>query len=350
MWRMSQRIWRSKNPVNRVICLAGVGCLCLLGAETVAQAQTSGCEPSKPGVDQGLHDIASGVQGYQLGPGDKVSIHVLDEDEVEDKPYAIDLNGGLTLPRLGTVQVAGLTVTQLQKELTECFRVYLKSPVVTVSVAEFSSQPVTVLGAVANPGVRQIEGRKTLFEIISEAGGLKEDAGNTIRITRQLQYGPLPLPNSRLDLGGKFSVAEVTVASIVKADNPAQNIPILPHDVITVPKAEMVYVVGAVHKAGGFVLSERSDMSVLELLSLAEGMDRTAGGKNAKILRASDGPGQRTEVPINLNRIIQGKSPDVSLRGDDILFVPNSTGKSATLRAIEAIVSTGSGVAIYHPY
>jgi polysaccharide export outer membrane protein len=112
----------------------------------------------------------------------------------------------------------------------------------------------------------------------------------------------------------------------------------------------MVYAVGAVNKSGGFVLSERSEMSVLELLSLAQGMEKTAGGKNARILRASEGSDARLEVPIDLNKIIRGKSPDVDLRSNDILFVPVNGAKSATLQALQTIVSTGSGIAIYHPY
>lgn len=291
-----QRICRPKSAVDYAGFAGFVACIYFLGSGTGARAQAKVSIAAQAITDQPAQADEQRQQGYQLGPRDKLSIHVLDEDDIEDRPYTIDLNGDLTLPRLGTIHVAGSTVPQLQKQLTAGFRAYLKNPVVTVAVAEFASQPVTVLGAVAAPGVRQIEGRKTLYEVISEAGGLKEDAGNTIRITRQMQYGALPLPNSRLDAGGKFSVGEVTVHSILKADDPAQNIPILPHDVITVPKAEMVYVVGAVHKAGGFVLTERSEMSVLELLSLAEGMDRTAGGKNAKILRASNDSDQRTEA------------------------------------------------------
>jgi polysaccharide export outer membrane protein len=288
--------------------------------------------------------------GYTFGPRDKLAIHVIDEDEIGANAYTIDFNGNVVLPRIGPVRVAGLTTGQVESKLTGCFRALLKNPIVTVSVVEYHSQPATVLGAVANPGILQIEGRKNLFEVISEAGGLKQEAGNTIQITRQIKYGTLPLTGARMDSSGQFSVGEVSVRSIVKAQDPSQNIPILPYDVITVPRAEMVYAVGAVNKSGGFVLSERSEMSVLELLSLAQGMEKTAGGKNARILRASEGSEARVEVPINLNKIIRGKSPDVDLRSDDILFVPVNGAKSATLQALQTIVSTGSGIAIYHPY
>lgn len=315
-----------------------------------AHAQSLGCEMSNRTLGQAPLKSSTEPGGYVVGPRDKLSIHVIDEDEIGANPYAIDLNGNIVLPRMGAVHVAGLTTVQVESKLTGCFHALLKNPIVTVSVAEYRSQPVTVLGAVGTPGTLQIEGRKNLFEVISEAGGLKEEAGNTIQITRQIEYGPLPLKDAHQDSSGEFSIGEVSVRSIVKAQDPSQNIPILPYDVITVPRAEMVYVVGAVNKAGGYVLSERSEMSVLELLSLSQGLTRVAGGKNARIMRSTEGSVAREEIPIDLNKILRGKNPDVDLRSNDILFVPVNNAKSASLQALQTIVSTGSGIAIYHPY
>ncbi|MGA9668199.1 MAG: polysaccharide biosynthesis/export family protein [Terracidiphilus sp.] len=323
---------------------------CANASGLAAHAQSLGCEASNGVSGQAPFKSSTETGGYVLGPRDKLAIHVIDEDEIGANPYAVDLNGNIVLPRMGAVHVGGLTTVQAESKLTNCLHALLKNPIVTVSVAEYRSQPVTVLGAVGTPGTLQIEGRKNLFEVISEAGGLKEEAGNTIQITRQLKYGALPLKDAHKDSSGEFSVGEVSVRSIVKAQDPSQNIPILPYDVITVPRAEMVYVVGAVNKAGGFVLSERSEMSVLELLSLSQGMTRVAGGKNAKILRATEGSVAREEIPIDLNRILKGKNPDVDLRSNDILFVPVNTGKSASLSALQTLVSTGSGIAVYHPY
>lgn len=287
---------------------------------------------------------------YTLGPEDKIFVRVLDAEEFTEQPYPIDLQGNLLLPRVGIVHVAGMSVTEAQRKLTNLLREYIQNPVVTVSVAEYHSQPISVLGAVVNPGVHQIQGRKTLFEVISEAGGLRDDAGNTIEITRRIENGPLPLSTAERDKSGKYSVGQVSVRSIVKAENPAENIAIMPYDVITVPRAEMVYVIGAVHRSGGFMLTERSQMSVLQALSLAEGLGQTAGGKNAKILRVRGESQQRYEIPIDVNKILKGKAADQALFANDILFIPNSTGKSASIRAIEAVLQTGSGIAIYHPY
>ena len=142
---------------------------------------------------------------------------------------------------------------------------------VNISVGEFHSQPVSILGAVESPGVHQILGSKTLFEVISEAGGLKDDAGNKITITRKISNGALPLPNAVTDPSGRYSIADLNIRSVMSAKNPQDNIPVMPYDVITVPKADLIYVVGAVKKPGGFPLQERANMTVLEALSLSQG-------------------------------------------------------------------------------
>src|ERR1035441_413340 len=95
-------------------------------------------------------------------------------------------------------------------------------------------QPVSVLGAVRTPGVHQIRGSKTLFEVLSLAGGLNPDAGSAIRITRRKSAGPLPLPGATDDSSGEYQVAEVSVKSVMEAQNPKENIQVLPDDVVTV--------------------------------------------------------------------------------------------------------------------
>lgn len=297
--------------------------------------------------------VKSGVKqdAYRLGPQDTVSIRVLDMEELGTAPYPIDLRGDVTLPMVGAVPAAGLTVDELQRELTEKFRKYLQNPIVMVTVAEFHSQPVSVLGAVDKPGVHQIEGNKSLFEVISEAGGLRQDAGNTIKITRRMDYGPLPIPGASADASGRFSIGQISIRSVMQAKDPSENIPIKPHDVITVPKADLIYVIGSVKRPGGFPLEEKSNLSVLEALSLAEGLDKTASPGRAKILR-DDGSGtSRVEIPVNVKRIMSGKNNDVPLLANDILFIPNSTEKVAAARAVEALIQTGTGVLIYaHPF
>jgi polysaccharide export outer membrane protein len=147
----------------------------------------------------------------------------------------------------------------------------VNDPHVTVSIVEFRTQPVSILGAVKQPGVHQLQGEKNLFEVLSTAGGLREDAGYSVRITRRLEWGKLPLPDAVNDPSGEYSTASVSVKAIMEGRNPQLNITIKPQDVISVPKGEMVYVIGSVKKSGGFVLGEKENVSVLQALSMAEG-------------------------------------------------------------------------------
>jgi polysaccharide export outer membrane protein len=142
-------------------------------------------------------------------------------------------------------------------------------------------------------------------------------------------------------------VAELNLKRIMEAKNPEENIQIFPNDVISVPKAEMVYVIGEVKRSGGFVLGEHQTMSVLQVLSLAEGLNGTADSRHARILRLKRDADQREEMAVDVKDVLNGKKADIALRADDILFIPGSTGKKAALRAVEAAIQTGTGMAIW---
>jgi len=284
---------------------------------------------------------------YVLGPGDQLLIRALDVDEISDKPVRIESSGLINLAMIGRLKAGGLTVEQLEADIANRLKKFVHEPQVSVAVTEFRSQPVSLLGAVAQPGVHQLQGRKTLFEVLSLAGGLRQDAGHSIKITRLKENGPIPLPNAKSDETGRYSVASVDVKSVVEARNPRENIVVMPNDVISVPRAEMVYVVGAVKRSGGFILAEREDMTVLQALSLAEGAERTAATKSAKILRPAPNQSTRQEIPVNLKEILAGKAADVPMRADDILFVPSSLARSASVRAAEAAVQITTGLVIW---
>ena len=237
---------------------------------------------------------------------------------------------------------SGLNTEQLQVAIAERLKKYLVKPDVSVYLAEMRSQPVSILGEVQAPGVHQLQGQKNLFEVLSLAGGLRPEAGNVINITRRLEWGPVPLPNASNDSTGQFSVASVEVKSVMSASNPAENILVKPNDVISVPKADTIYVIGAVMKPGAYVLGVNRTLSALQILALASGLDKTAASKDAKIMRAVPGSRDRTEIPIDLKTILSGKTRDVPLTADDILFVPTSKAKVAGYRALEALVSAGT--------
>lgn len=290
--------------------------------------------------------LAADGDSYLLGPDDLITVRVLQAPEIADKPVRIDLNGNIDLPFIGKLHAAGLTVESLRKELTSNFESIIRDPQVSVGVEEFRSQPVSVVGAVNTPGVLQLRGHKTLIEMLTMAGGLRPDSGSYVNIARDLKWGPLPLPGAKNDATGHYSTASVDLKLMMDAKDPSQNIVVRPDDVITVPRAQMIYVIGEVLKTGGYVLNDRENMSLLEALSLAGGVNRTASPSHARILRAKSGS-QREEIPVDLKKIFEGKGKDFELRAQDILFVPSSESKRASLRALEAAIQVGTGLVIW---
>ena len=284
--------------------------------------------------------------GYVLGPGDQIVVRALHVEEISDKPVPVGLDGEIRLPVAGRLRVAGLTAVQVEAEIATRLSTYLLRPDVSVTVAEFRSQPVSVIGAVKNPGVQQVQGGKTLFEMLSLAGGLDSSAGSVLKITRRLEWGRIPLPNATDDPTRQFSVASVNLKSILNATNPVENILVQPYDVISVPRADTIYVIGQVQKAGSFLLNDKPEVTVLQALSMAGGLDRASKPRDAKILRRTPGA-SRVEVAVNLDKVLDGKAEDLKMQPDDILFVPSSVSKKAGVRALEAAVQAGTGVAIW---
>lgn len=285
--------------------------------------------------------------GYVLGVGDQVIVRVMNVEQIDDKPIVIDLAGTISLPRVGRIQAAGLTTEQLETSLAEHFREFLLNPDVSVRVAEFHGQPVSVIGAVKTPGIQQVQGRRTLVEMLSLAGGVDVNAGSTVKITRHLEQGRIPLPGAADDPTGQFSVAEVSLKTLFDGKTPESNILIEPNDVISVPRADSVYVIGSVQKPGSFLLNEHKASTVLQALSMAGGLETMAKPKDAKILRQEPGVTARKEIPVNVKDILIAKAPDVPLLPEDILFIPANGPKKAAARAAEAAIQMGTGVVIW---
>jgi polysaccharide export outer membrane protein len=127
----------------------------------------------------------------------------------------------------------------------------------------------------------------------------------------------------------------------------SNNIVIQPGDVVTVPHAGIVYVLGAVTRPGGYtVANDRSQLTTLKVLSLAGGLNRTAKSDRAVIVR-KDSNGQQREVEVDLKKVMKFESEDVQLRPSDILYVPTSSGKQAAFRIAELSLAIGTGVLIY---
>jgi polysaccharide biosynthesis/export protein len=290
------------------------------------------------------------VSGYVLGPDDEIMIRAADAPEISDKPVVIGANGNITLPMIGKAKAGGLTVEQLEAELNARFKEFIQDPQISVRVTEIRSQPVSVFGAVTKPGVIQLRGPQTLYEVLSLAGGPSDNAGSLLTITRRRQSGEIPLPGATVDSTGQFSSAELNIQEIIGGKNPAANIEIKAYDIISVSEgsSNMIYVVGDVQHPGAFTLGGQRNVSVLRALSLAGGLGRTATPQKARIIREVPGIPNLNEITININQILSGKAGDVELRSDDVLVVPTSSRKIFTTTFLPTTFSAVASAAIYH--
>jgi polysaccharide export outer membrane protein len=299
------------------------------GSKTDRQTQD---QPVSPGSSQ------------VLAIGDELKISELNVDEFNDRMFQVASDGTMGLPLVGRVEVAGETISEFEHSLDEKLKRYIKNPRATVTSVKYHGRSVSLVGEVNSPGAYQITEPKTLLEMLSLAGGLKPDAGSWLLLTRKDESGKLPEePNVTFSAG--VSEARIPIGALLAGRDPQLNLTVVPNDVIMISKAEMVYAVGEVRKQGGFVLGDHEQLSLIKLLSMAEGLQTTAAGAQSRIIHESGET--RTETPVDVQKVLQGKANDIMLKPDDVLFVPSNTPKKLAIRAIEAIIATGTGIAIY---
>ncbi|HKW34889.1 MAG TPA: polysaccharide biosynthesis/export family protein [Candidatus Acidoferrum sp.] len=342
---------------------------------------------------------------YVIGPGDLLGIYVFDVEELS-RDVRVSQTGTIGIPLVPVrIHVAGLTEIQTGQKIAELLEVngLVTHADVSVSVKEHKSKPITVVGAVAHPMVYEADRSVTLLEVLAEAGGISNDAGDTIIVSRPSQdevpdsgeppeIGPeqtlpakvsttstadvaAPRPSTASQDATKDpasaalpSASGAAAASPPSASNEPppvtntitinlsdametgdmkNNIALQAGDVVTVPHAGVVYVLGAVGRAGGYVLSnDRTQLTTLKILSLAGGLTRTAKTDKAVIVR-KDNMGQQHEMPVDLKKVLSRKAEDLQLQPSDILYVPESGSKQAFFRAMEFGLALGSGVALY---
>lgn len=268
----------------------------------------------------------------RIGSGDLLEIKVYSVYGVPDidQKSRVSNTGDISLPLVGGIHVAALTAEEAESRIEQKFKngQYLKNPHASIFVAEYSTQGVSVYGEVAKPGIYPLVSPRNLSDMISVAGGLTPSAGNLVTITRR-----------------RPPYEQVRAALFV--DGKSQHVPIFPGDTVVVEKTGIVYVLGEVGKPGGFPLNNRTGLSVLKAIALAEGIKPNAALNASKIIRKTKG--DVSEVQIPLKKVLAGKSPDLPLSADDILFVPGSAAKGAARRSLEAIIEAATGVAIYRP-
>jgi polysaccharide biosynthesis/export protein len=274
--------------------------------------------------------------GYQIGVGDILDIHVNDEEDISGR-YQVDQDGKVKVSLLSSpIPAAGSTTFQLSSRLRDELKNQniLRDPSVTVLILREMTQNVSVLGAVLHPGVYAIEKPTTVVEVISLAGGLAPNAGNSLTITHHSDAGAPGDSNSSASTNPASPTSvNVNVTELLSAKDRSANIPVHAGDVITVNTAPVVFVVGSVGRPGAFAVQDRrAQMTVLQAVAMAEGPTPTASLGKTIIIRQSTSTSERQEIPIDLKKVMRGKDKDQVLEANDILFVPQSGLKAGTRR------------------
>ena len=235
---------------------------------------------------------------YVLGPGDVLKITVYDNDDLLTKARVGD-DGNIIMPLLGQVRVDGLTVSQAADHLTALLADgYIVNPQVNLFVEEFRSKKAVVLGQIHRPGIIEMSGSITFLELISQAGGLAGDYGETATIKRK--------SSSASDL------ITINLKSLIEGGDVTQNVIIQDGDTIYVSKAGMCYVNGEVQRPDAYKCGD--NITVLKLITLAGGFTGKASRSSVRILRIVDGE----------KRLYKDVEMDTIVMPDDVIIVPES--------------------------
>lgn len=331
----------------------------VFGFAVVAFSQTKVASKGSPSLDIPGGQSAGAQHEHEdleyiIAPDDLLDIYVIDVPELS-REYRVSPDGTITVPLLSRpITATGLTPNQLSSVIAAKLRSagMVTHAAVTVSVKSSRWHSVAVTGSVRSPQVYPVYGKTNLLNVLSQAGGLADDASDTAVVTRgetaMRALGLQEVPGGSKEAAPP-AIIKVNLRKLFENADPGSNIPIYPGDTVTVQRAGIVYVVGAVNRAGGYTLARSwENMTVLKAVALAGNVTSTAKKKKAVIIRKDpSAPGGRKEIPVNLKNVLAGKAPDQSLEANDILFVPDSTGKKALQRGLQAVLGAGVTTAIY---
>ena len=285
-------------------------------------------QPAKRTVPDGSANLPS----QRIGPSDLIAVSIYDAPELS-RTIRVGADGYFALPMLKQRLMAkGLYPADLETAISAALRdeEILVNPVVTVTIAEYHSHPISVSGSVKVPLVFQAEGPTTLLEAIARAQGLNADAGREILISR-----PQPGPDGKIIM----LTRRISVRSLFDDADPELNVTLTGGEEIRVPEIGKIYVMGNVKKSGAFPVQDGADTTVMQMLALAEGLSPFAN-KQAFIYRR-EAAGSKNEIAVPLDKIMKRQAPDVPLTANDILYIPDNRGRRIGMAALEKILLFG---------
>jgi polysaccharide biosynthesis/export protein len=339
--------WLSK-PVFTVFM-----CVLLSVQVSYGQSKDETTQQTNARIQELANLTRSPVADTPLGAGDLIHVEVFDVPELS-RDVRISVSGEIGFPLIHErVRAAGLTPFELEQKIQDILSQggLVSHPQVSVFVKEQVSQPVTIIGAVGHSMTYQVFRPTTLLELIATAGGISDTAGTEILVTRPT-LREVVKPISDTTNGGSDSEAQtirIQLQDLLNTENTTFNILVQGGDVVNVPPAGMVYILGrGITQPGGYVLQSRGEaITVLKAVALAHGLGGYAKPDDAVIYRMNPKTGVREAIPVHIKQIEKNKSEDVAMKSNDILYVPDNLALKIAVQAAQAAVSIGSGLLVY---
>jgi polysaccharide export outer membrane protein len=277
------------------------------------------------------------LPAQKIGANDLIAVSIYAAPELS-RTVRVGPDGQIRLPMLQQrLRAEGLLPAELETAVAAAVRQeqILVDPAVTVTVVEYHSRPISVVGSVRRPLTFQAVGPVTLIDAITRAEGLSADAGPEILVSRAQSD----------DQGGQTTLIQrIQVKNLIDDADPSVNLRLAGGEEVRVPEVGKVYVVGNVRRPGAFPVQDASGASVLKILAMAEGLAPFAD-KLAFVYRRELGAAGKNEIPIELRKIIERKMPDVPLQANDILYIPDAKTRRLAVTALERLAGFGSATA-----
>jgi polysaccharide biosynthesis/export protein len=279
----------------------------------------------------GITTVPEDFSKLKIQPGFQLDAQVYDEPDLSGQ-FRVGPNGDISLPLVGSIHVAGDTLAEAQDAVEASFKSaqILKNPQVTLDISQYAPTLISVLGEVNNPGRLQMLAPHSLLDVITFAGGETQMAGGKIEL-RHKENGEEATStfNYERDSNGD------SIANVMVHDG----------DMVIVPRAGIVYVLGQVTRPGGFLMQEDGKLDAAQAISMAMGTTLIASTKHILIIRRKP-DGTYVEFEVNYNDIIHGKATPPQLQPQDIVYVPNSKFKT-TFADVQGILTAAATATVY---
>jgi polysaccharide biosynthesis/export protein len=305
-------------------------------------------QAAAPSVNPAVHDInqslslmaaqsISSSSDYRIGPDDllQITIYNIPEADARLTPRAVGLRvsqqGIIVVPLIGEVPAKGMTTGDLERELAKRYEKYIVNPHIGVLITEYR-QRVSVMGAVQKAGVFELNGPRTVIDMLALAGGVSDKAGNQVHVYRQVDSG------GRQSFVIDLMVLANTAGLIVDEKNAAMvNMAVQAGDVVNVPQVGMFFVDGAVLRPGSYPLGRQYTLS--QALATAGGVNMELADYSGVSIYRRRGPDKVENIPVDLDKVMALSAPDPPVQPDDVIVVPMSGFKYFVKRFIGTIIS-----------